>query len=126
MRSCCVESCTAARLMARRMMTAGIAMANSAVTLPRSPRLRSAGKRERTVDQVGQDAPHLVAAHDHDEQPGESDGGHRRDRVFGGRCTLLVARPDSGSDGDSGSGKEVPDSGLHGIPYLCRWLAPTP
>jgi hypothetical protein len=37
------------------------------------------------ADERGEHLPHGIAAQNDDEQPGEADGGERRDRVFGGR-----------------------------------------
>jgi hypothetical protein len=57
---------------------AGTTVANSAVMLP--PELST--KAERTVNQIGEDAAHFIASHDHNEQPGEANRRHRGDRIF--------------------------------------------
>src|SRR5690606_4576179 len=89
-RSCVVASCPPARQSARTSTTAGIAVANSAVTAPRSPRCVLPGKSEGTLDQVGENRAHLLASHDDDQQAGEPDGCHDDDRVLGCCCSRLA------------------------------------
>jgi hypothetical protein len=48
----------------------GITATNSTVMLPLSP------ETESTANQIGENAPHLVALHDHHEQAGKAHRGH--------------------------------------------------
>ncbi len=43
-----------------------------------------ATERECTSHQVSEDAPHLIASHDDNQEACEPDGGHGGDGVFGG------------------------------------------
>ena len=51
---------------------------------------RASADRERIPHEVGEDAAHLVAAQDDDEQAREPDGRHRGDGVLGGRGAALA------------------------------------
>jgi hypothetical protein len=64
--------------------------ANSAVTLPRSPRHESKICRERTANEIGEHTADLVAPQDYDEQPRESNCGHGRDCVLGCRSPIFT------------------------------------
>jgi hypothetical protein len=83
-RSCRPTTCNPLNATTRTITTAGSTTANSAVTLPRSPQIRSTRKRESTMDHLGEHAAHLVTSQDHDEQPSEPDGCHCGNRVL--RC----------------------------------------
>jgi hypothetical protein len=65
---------------------AGIAMAISSVTSPRSSR----DETERTADEVGQKVLNRAAFQDDGEKPGKAGGCHRCNRVFGGSGSAIA------------------------------------
>src|SRR5690606_32744397 len=84
--------------------TAGRATANSAA----APPVSSAAEGERIAHEVGEDLLHLGRTQDHDEQPGEADGRHDRDRVLGGGGAVVAAGAAGQAAGDAS----------HGVPLL--------
>src|SRR5690606_1972681 len=80
-RTCCAATPTPPTHTARTRATAGSATANSATALPRS----SARNAERIAHQIGENLLHFARLQNHHQQPRETDGGHDRDHVLGGR-----------------------------------------
>jgi len=66
--------------------SAGMAMAISSVTRPRSSR----DEAESTANEISEKALDWVALEDDGEQPGQASCGHGRNRVFGGCGAAVV------------------------------------
>ena len=74
--------------------TSGTATSSAVTVPPSEPQLLSLGIRiregQRALDQVKEHGSDLVAAHDDDQESGEANGCHGRNRILGGRSSCIA------------------------------------